>query len=82
MVIVFYFRHEIETDLKNGTHCLGLQLAVVHEEFQVFVEQDLEQEEEVSEIYLSSCGVVDCNRYAYCIFRTEHSVWASVGIKV
>ena len=57
MVIVFYFRQEIETDLKNGTHCLRLQLAVVHEEFQVFVEQDLEQEE-VSEIYLSRlwCG--------------------------
>ena len=43
---------QITTDLKNGTHCLRLQLTVVHEEFQVFVEQDLEQEE-VSEIYLS-----------------------------
>ena len=52
VVIVFYFPHEIKTDLKNGTHCLRLQLTVVHEEFQVFVEQDLEQEE-VSEIYLS-----------------------------
>ena len=38
VVIVFKFPHEIKTDLKNGTHCLGLQLAVVHEEFQVFVE--------------------------------------------
>ena len=52
MVLVFYFPHEIRTDLKNGTHCLRLQLAVVHEEFQVFVEKDLEQEE-VSETYLS-----------------------------
>ena len=52
VVIVFKFPHEIKTDLKNGTHCLRLQLTVVHEEFQVFVEQDLEQEE-VSEIYLS-----------------------------
>ena len=52
MVLVFYFPHEIKTDLKNGTHCLRLQLAVVHEEFQVFVEKDLEQEE-VSETYLS-----------------------------
>ena len=52
MVLVFYFPHEIKTDLKNGTHCLRLQLTVVHEEFQVFVEKDLEQEE-VSETYLS-----------------------------
>ena len=28
------------------------------------------------------CGVVGSNRYAYCIFRTEHWVWASVSIKV
>ena len=40
------------TDLEDGTDRLGLQLAVVHEEFQVFVEKDLEQEE-VSETYLS-----------------------------
>ena len=35
------------THLEDGTDCLGLQLAVVHEEFQVFVKQDLE----VSQIY-------------------------------
>ena len=55
VVIVFYFPHEIKTDLKNGTHCLRLQLTVVHEEFQVLVEQDLEQEE-ASEIIYQSCG--------------------------
>ena len=38
VVIVFYFPHEIKTDLENGAHCLRLQLTVVHEEFQVFVE--------------------------------------------
>ena len=54
------------THLEDGTDCLGLQLAVVHEEFQVLVEQDLKQEE-VSEIYLSSlwCGRVKWIRVLY-----------------
>ena len=55
VVIVIYFQQKIKTDLENGTHCLRLQLTVVHEEFQVLVEQDLKQEE-VSEIIYQSCG--------------------------
>ena len=73
VVIVFYFQQKIETDLENGTHCLRLQLTVVHKEFQVFVKQDLQQEDQLN-IFIIYHWMGVCNRYGYCIWYCSAQV--------